>query len=288
MRGTDAGRRRAGWRVLAWTALAAAGCGTTPQREVGRLLARVKGRVAVAVSDAKQETSWSIRGDEPFAAGDSIGLYVMAELFRQVEAGKVSLDERLPLDGRDRPEALARLSSVGEVSLRDLAVLMLSEADRVATNMLIDRLGLEGINRTAQLMGAKRTTVERRLGYAAPPENYTTANDLAAVWRAITDANNYSEAVRARLDEVLRASRSPARLVAEVPAADVRTHYDGDSAGRAALVHGSGLLYLPDRHVAVAVLGERLESKFVGREMVRQVLQTVQARCEEKSRHADN
>lgn len=278
-------RRMAGFSLC--VALLAVGCRVTPRAEVARLLARVKGRVGVAVKDTPDQDSWDIRGDEPFVAGESVGLFVLAELFRQIETGKLKLDQPVALAEGIRPQHLAILTSVNEVSLRDLAVLMLAEGDTVATNVLIDRLGLDNINCNAQTLGSGRTVIKRKLGFSAPPENYTTANDLAATWVELTQGESLSTEARAELQEMLRVSRVGRQSPAGLPAADVRTYYDGDSPGRGAIVHGSGVLYLPGRHVALVIVGEGLESARSGEETIARVSKIIHARYEEDCRHVD-
>ena len=85
------------------------GCQPVQRAEVGAHLKRVKGRVAVSVASVDADTSWDIRGEEPFAAGDSVAVFVLAELFRQIELEKIDLAELLPVgtpsDTRVLPEA---------------------------------------------------------------------------------------------------------------------------------------------------------------------------------------
>jgi hypothetical protein len=278
--------------MLVLAATLSTGCGGRPRAAAAKILARVKGRLSVSVVDKTQKGgagngSWNIRGDEPFAAGESIGVFVVAELFRQAEAGEADLDERIPFAEEARPLSLRHLGSVGEVSLRDLAVLVLADGDAAATNMLIDHLTFEKINRNARALGARRTSVKRKLGISSPPENYTSANDLAAAWALLARGGAFSRAARASIGSVLRASREnrPQLLVlAGIPAADVRCYYDGDSPVRGSVVHGAGVLYLPGREVVIAITGEELESRSSGDSVVADVSKMLQVRYERMSR----
>jgi beta-lactamase class A len=285
-------------RIVASTAIklmvvGLVGCG--PRGEVGDQLKRAVGRTAVAVTPVDGGEGWHIRGDEPFAAGDSAAVFVLAELFRQVEVGKVTLDEQLavetPTFKQTGPNArfgvLASLRSVGEMSVHDLTVLTLAYADPTAINILIERLTFEAINANAQDLGAKHTSIVRKIGFAAPPENYTTANDVALVWSSLTRGEALSPSTRMELAKVLRSSRAAARLVKNgLAASDLRVSYDGDSPGRSALVHASGVLYIPGSSIAVAVLGENLESIRAGEDLIEKVAKIIQTRHEERARVA--
>jgi len=97
----------------------------------------------------------------------------------------------------------------------------------------------------------------------------------------------YSSATKAALAAVLRASRSSGRVVKDgLAASDLRISYDGDSPGRAALVHASGVLYVPGSRIAVAVLGENMRSTRSGEELAERIAKIIHARHEEEARVA--
>ncbi len=289
--GTDWAMGVTSGSLVTVSVLLSLGCASLAQKEVMRELSGARGRVSVAVAQlgsaagAEETDGWNIGGAEPFAAGETVAVFVLTELFRQVEDGKVSLDERIEVDceTRDdvsspatRPGLLASLRSVGEISLRDLAVLALAYGDATAVNLLIDRLGLQNINDTARALGAKGTRIERKLGYRAPPENYTTANDLIAVWSNLAYGDAYTARTRESIEDLLRASRNPIRhLGPELAASDVRVSLDGDSPGRAVTVHASGVLYLPSEKLALAVMGEQFDNQRYGQDLAFRVAQIV-------------
>jgi len=278
--------------------LLAGGCGALPRAAVEERLKNGAGRVAVSIGDSTDEGSWDIRGGEAFAAGDSISLFVLAELLARADAGDVSLDERLPLILEERQEGASPtdrqvilrgptsfLTSVKEISLRDLALLMMSEGDVRATNLLLDRLGLANVNARAQALGAVRTLVARKLGHTSPPENYTCARDLVAVWRVLTDPEAPWPGVREAAADLLRLSRSADRsLSVGLAASDLRVSYDGDSPSRGALVHCSGVLYLPGRQMAVAMMGEGFDSTRAGEDLIEDISRILHAYYDEEAR----
>jgi len=276
----------------------AVGCSALPRAAIRERLLNETGRVAVYIGDSTEEGSWDIRGDEIFAAGDSISLFILAELLACAEAGKLSLDDRLPLavkeDRNEEPPAdenvalrgpMSFLTSVKEISLRDLALLMMSEGDVRATNLLLDRLGIANVNARAQALGTVRTLVTRKLGHAAPPENYTCARDLVAVWRVLADPNGPWPGVRVAAARLLRLSRSEDRnLAAGLAASDLRVSYDGDSPNRGTLVHCSGVLYLPGRQIAVALMGEGFDNKRTGAVLMADISRILHAHYDEETR----
>jgi len=278
--------------------LSAGGCSSLPHAAIRERLLNEVGRVSVYIGDTTDEGSWDIRGDEAFAAGDSISLFILAELLACAEAGTLSLDDRLVLNARegqseesameenvDLRGPMSFLTSVKEISLRDLALLMMSEGDVRATNLLLDKLGIANVNARAQALGASRTLVSRKLGHAAPPENYTCARDLVAVWRVLADPDGPWPGVREMAAKLLRLSRSANRnLAAGLAASDLRVSYDGDSPNRGALVHCSGVLYLPGRQITVALMGEGFDNKRTGEFLMADISRILHAYYDEEAR----
>ena len=102
-----------------------------------------------------------------FPQGSAIKVPVLIELFRQAERKPGWLKERRPIG------AAAQVGGSGviqyfadgssEVSLEDLAVLMIHLSDNTAANMLMDEVGMEGVNRTLGEMGFTRTRLQRKM-----------------------------------------------------------------------------------------------------------------------------
>jgi beta-lactamase class A len=87
---------------------------------------------------------------------------VALELFRQAAAGELDPTERVRLDPHGSlraPAGLALFSDEVEVSLRDLAVSMLTVSDSLATDVLLERVGIERVNELTRALGLARTEI---------------------------------------------------------------------------------------------------------------------------------
>jgi len=87
---------------------------------------------------------------------------VALELFRQAAVGEVDLRERVrvdPADSLGAPAGLSLFSDEVEVSLRDLAVSMLTVSDALATDVLLEKVGLERVNALTRSLGLTETVV---------------------------------------------------------------------------------------------------------------------------------
>jgi beta-lactamase class A len=102
-----------------------------------------------------------------FPQGSAIKIPILIELFRQAERRPGLLKERRPVTaqlqvgGSGVSQYFADGSSL--MSLEDLAVLMITLSDNTATNMLIDVVGMDAVNRTLSEMGFARTRLQRRM-----------------------------------------------------------------------------------------------------------------------------
>src|SRR5260221_12941447 len=127
-------------------------------REVGLVLLPLDGRDAVM-----------IKPDKAFHAASTMKVPVMIELFRQAEAGKLRLEDPLPIvnefhsivDGSvyhlsvgDDSDAEVYKAVGKTMTLRELCEAMITVSSNLAANLLIERVGADNI----------RTTVARRGG----------------------------------------------------------------------------------------------------------------------------
>lgn len=86
--------------------------------------------------------------DQSLAIASTFKLYVLGEVARQVQLGKVSWDEPITLTDelRSMPSGDYAWAPAGKrVSVQDLAAAMIWQSDNTATDHLIDRLGRENV-----------------------------------------------------------------------------------------------------------------------------------------------
>ena len=129
----------------------------------------MNGVMGYAIKDLSTGETFLRLPDTVFPQASSIKLTVLLELMRQAQEGKLSLDEkhtlrRSEMAGRD-PEPILNMLGDGTValSLRDLAIFMVVLSDDTATNILIDRLGMDNINSGVTRLGLKETKLRRHM-----------------------------------------------------------------------------------------------------------------------------
>jgi beta-lactamase class A len=139
--------------------------------------------------------------DEPHYAASTMKVAVLAALYRRAEAGELDLDAPVPVRNRftsaaagappfgcaadydNDPEPAARLG--GEASLRWLAHRMIIRSSNLATNLVLEHVGLPAVAAAWAAAGARHSVVGRGIEDAAARElgitNLVTAADLAAL-----------------------------------------------------------------------------------------------------------
>ena len=137
-------------------------------RRLGELRQGFSGRLGIAARHLGTGEAIEIDAGEPFPTASSIKIAVLVELFRQAEAGELSLRERLRYGARDRTLGSGLLGDLDEglePTLRDLAVLMMAISDNTATNLLIDRVGLARVNAMLRAAGVTGITLHNRIDF---------------------------------------------------------------------------------------------------------------------------
>lgn len=208
------------------------------------------------VKDLASGTSVDFRADEQFPSASTIKIHILVALLRAAERGELSLEERIALTPELRVAGsgvLAYLEHPVELSLYDTAVLMILVSDNTATNICIERVGMERVNKLIAELGLKHTALRRlmqdRDAIVSGRENVSTPADLVRTLEAL-HANRPTEIAAQQALAVLAKSKpSPVRLV--IPSEIKLAH----KTGRMPRVRAeAGIVYLPDRPYVIAVM----------------------------------
>lgn len=139
------------------------------------------GVIGVAVRDIRTGEELSINGDRPFPMASVYKVPIMVEVFRQIEAKKFSLGDRIELGDEHRAlgsGVLALLSNGLKPTIEDLITLMIVLSDNEATDILLKKVGAENVTATMRSMGLNNIRVDRttfeicrnRRGWRTKPE----------------------------------------------------------------------------------------------------------------------
>jgi beta-lactamase class A len=91
---------------------------------------------------------------------------VLFEALKQIEDGRVHLDDKLTLTKPDQVPGsgvLTLLDTPQPLTLKDALTLMIDLSDNTATNLVIDRIGLQNIDNRIQWLGLKNTWLYKKV-----------------------------------------------------------------------------------------------------------------------------
>jgi beta-lactamase class A len=121
----------------------------------------------VFAKDLGSGATLELDADGLYPTASCIKVFILMELLRR---GDLPLETRVALAAGDQVGGSGILKDLTpgiELPLRDLAMLMIVLSDNTATNMLIDLLGLEAINRTIAGLGLTATRLHRPISFGA-------------------------------------------------------------------------------------------------------------------------
>jgi beta-lactamase class A len=134
--------------------------------QVAALTKDFKGTVVLYAKNLKHGKEFEIGADTKVRTASTIKLPILAALESLVAAGKVKWDERIALKPEDKVSGsgvLASLSDNTELTVRNLAVLMIIVSDNTATNLILDRITADAVNDYLDTIGLTVTRSNRKV-----------------------------------------------------------------------------------------------------------------------------
>jgi beta-lactamase class A len=191
---------------------------TKLERELRQISDSFSGVMSIQFVDLTDGTRVGVNEQLVFPQGSSIKIPILIELFRQAESRPAILRERQRLTPATRTAGSGVIGQFAdgssELSNEDLAVLMVVLSDNTATNLLIDAVGMDAVNRTMASLGAPQTKLQRKMirpdASARGEENVSTAREAADLMVRIARCNL----------PVARASCARIRRILEIPKND--------------------------------------------------------------------
>ena len=143
------------------------------------------GVAGVSIKDLINGNDISINGNEIFPTASIIKIHILTYLLKMAESGSIDINKRISVDKNEFTGGtgiLKYLKGKPDLTLRDIAVLMIMLSDNTATNICIDLLGIENINSFILDMDLSLTKLNRRMmdekAIIKGDENLSTPKEL--------------------------------------------------------------------------------------------------------------
>ena len=229
--------------------------------------------VAVALHDMESGAELHYDADRWFHGASTIKVAILLAVYGEIDRGRLVPQSRVHVRNRflsaydgspfrvlaDRDADSEVHAAIGKtMRISELALHMIATSSNLATNLLLDLIGLETVQRTIDHFGLTgldvRRGVEDEKAYEHGIVNRVTANGLVALLRLIAEERAYTPALSHEMLDILHQQEFkkgiPARLPREVRVA----HKTGDIS---TVAHDAGVVYPPERKpYVVAILTE--------------------------------
>ncbi len=125
------------------------------------------GVLGVAILDLTSGQTIFLHADDVFPQASSIKIAVLAGLYRQAQDGKLKLNDLYTVQASDLVTdssiMLGLTPGITRITSRDLATMMVAVSDNAATNVLIDRVGMDNVNGLMDQLGLPHTRLRRKM-----------------------------------------------------------------------------------------------------------------------------
>jgi beta-lactamase class A len=263
------------WLITAITTLAVAQApapkaAASLERQLRAEIAKSKAEIAVAVRTLDGKIEVLIDPDKQFHAASTMKVPVMIELFRQAHAGTLKLDDPLTIrnefksivdgspyklsEGDDSDKAM--YDALGKtMTLRQLCEAMITVSSNFATNLLIDRLGVENIRNTVTRLGADGMQVlrgvEDQKAFDKGLNNSTTARGLMVLFEKIAAGAAVNPEADREMVAILKRQKFNDGIPSGLPKGVPVAHKTGNITR---IHHDAGIVYAKRPYVVVLLV----------------------------------
>jgi beta-lactamase class A len=219
--------------------------------------------VGVAILDLTDQRSFYLNADAVYPTASTIKIAVLGELYSQHEraaSGRsgAKLGDLYTVDAKDSVGGEGILGEltpgVTRLTNRDLATLVVSLSDNSATNVLIDRVGMDAVNAWLARIGLRQTRLRRHMmdvqAARENRENTATPRELVMLLETLYAGRVFSKATTDQFFEMLSIQKNGylSRLLpSDVAIANKPGNLDG-------VRNDAGIVLVPGRPFAIAVM----------------------------------
>lgn len=245
--------------------------GTTLRRQIAAIAQEAGAEaVAVAFHDYEHGVEWRYHADRWFHAASTIKVPVLLGVYDAIERGDLQPHSRVHvrnrfmsvIDGRPfRVEGGRDANGVVHAArgktmpVRELAYHMITTSSNLATNLLVDLIGVPAIQRTIERLDLPGIEfcrgVEDMTAWEHDVNNRVTAEGLLSALRRIEERSAISEHASEDMLEILHGQEFRSGIPAGLPDAARVAHKTGEMS---TVAHDAGIIYLETREPYVLAI----------------------------------
>ncbi len=228
----------------------------TLEKRIEAELKSYDGNMCIYADDMKGNVI-AIGADEKFETASTIKTYILACLFDEVEKGFASLEDKITYEEShvvDGSGVLCALEPGAVLRVKDVATLMIIVSDNIATNMMIDYLGVDTINACIQKLGCKDTVLHNPIHFDQYEKlGTTTPRDYASIFLRLAKHELISPEADEKMLEIFKKQHYNSMITKDFPPFYMDSDNTDDILIRVASKSGSmdacrndgGIIYTP-------------------------------------------
>lgn len=226
--------------------------------------------LGISFYDAETTIQWAYNAGHYFHAASTMKLAVLLGVYRQVDRGELQLDapvhvrnrftsivnrEPFMLDlGHDAdPDVYGHLGKT--LTVRELAYWMITRSSNLATNLLLEVIGVHNVQLGLDELGIDGIRVlrgvEDQAAFEANLNNEVTADGLMKLLRVIAEGKAYSQTASDEMLGIMLEQQYRSGIPAGLPKAARVAHKTGNIS---TVHHDAGIVYLDGRKPYVLVI----------------------------------
>lgn len=233
------------------------------------------GVMGVAIEDLNSGQKYLLRGDDVFPQASSIKIAVLAELYRQAQQGKLKPTDVYTVKASDlvadSPIMNGLTPGVTQVTLRDLATMVVAVSDNSAANILIDRVGIESVNSLLDSLGLAHTRLRRKMmdlkAASEGRENISTPSEMMTLLEDVYRGKVLNKPLSEDFFRLLSTKKNswiPRELPEDLKVADKEGELEG-------VRNDSGIVFLENSPYILCVMTTYLRRERDGEEAISKI-----------------
>src|ERR1700686_2261057 len=233
------------------------------------------GVMGVAIVDLTDGHKYLLHANDVYPQASSIKICVLAELYRQAQHGKLKLTDMYTVNAADLvqdSDIMGGLTpGVTRITLRDLATMMVAVSDNSATNVLIDRVGMQNVNAMLDSLSLTHTRLRRKMmdlqAAKEGRENISTPREMMTLLDAIYHGKVLNKESTADFFKMLSTNKD-SFIPRDLPAGLMVANKPGELE---AVRNDSGIVFVEGRPYVICVMTSFLRNERDGEEAISKV-----------------
>lgn len=218
--------------------------------EIEGRLKEIPGSVSFYYRNLVTGETFDYRAEEKMMAASVIKLYIMADAFGRISRGELNPNQMITMKREDYVPSCGAVAYMHEglqVTVMDLITLMIIFSDNTATNVLIDLLGMDGINKGIRELGFEDAWLRRKMYDLEKSrkgiQNLITARETGRLFQEMYEGKLISGEASERMLGILKNQQLNSKIpfyLQALPEEPEIAHKTGEDSG---ISHDVGIVY---------------------------------------------